>query len=77
MDTTFKIVAKTKSIPHTLFAVHPRVSVQDREKILASILALAKSEEGKALLKRGKLKPFKPTADSDYDAVRNFIQLLK
>ena len=76
IGATFNIVAKTKAIPHTLFAVHPRVSVQDRDKILTSILGLSKTEEGKAMLNRGNLKPFKVTVDADYDVVRNFNQLL-
>jgi phosphonate transport system substrate-binding protein len=77
MNTQLKIIAKTRSIPHTLFAVHPRVPEQEREKILQAILALSETEEGRALLKRGKLKPFIPINDSDYDEVRAFKALMK
>jgi phosphonate transport system substrate-binding protein len=72
MNTKLKVIAQTSSIPHTLFAVHPRVPAAEREKILQAILTLGDSEQGRALLKRGKLKPFVPINDGDYDGVRAF-----
>lgn len=77
MNTKLKIVAKTTEIPHTLFAIHPRVSNEDREKVLQAILTLADTEEGQVLLKRGRLKPFVPIKDKDYDVVRAFDALIK
>lgn len=70
MNVTLDIIVETTSIPHTLFAVHPRVSEQDRNKLLSTILSWKDTKDGKALLSRGKLKPFKAVKDSDYDVVR-------
>lgn len=77
MNTKLKVIAETRKIPHTLFAVHPKISETDREKILQALQALSKTEEGRKLLKRGKLKPFIPIKDSDYDVVRNFNALIR
>ena len=77
MDTKLKIIAETRKIPHTLFAAHPRISAAEREKILQTLQALHTTEEGRQVLKRGKLKPFIPIEDHDYDVVRNFQALVK
>lgn len=70
MHTELKIIASSREIPHTLFAVHPRVPIKDREALRARILGWGKTEEGKALLARGELTPFVPIGDSDYNVVR-------
>ena len=75
MGSDLKIIAETRKIPHTLFAAHPRISAAEREKILQTLQALSTTEEGRQLLQRGKLKPFKPITDSYYDGVRNFQKL--
>ncbi|KPJ94799.1 MAG: hypothetical protein AMJ53_04555 [Gammaproteobacteria bacterium SG8_11] len=76
MDTQLKIIAETRKIPHTLFAAHPKISAAERDKILQALQSLSATEEGRQLLKRGKLKPFVPVNDHDYDVVRNFKALV-
>jgi phosphonate transport system substrate-binding protein len=75
MHTKLKIIAETRKIPHTLFAAHPRISVAEREKILQTLQTLHSTEDGRLLLQRGKLKPFIPINDQDYDVVREFQAL--
>lgn len=70
MKVELKIVAKSISIPHTLFATHPRVSDKDRQVMLTIILSLQKSEEGRKILAQGKLKPFVVISDEKYNVVR-------
>ncbi|WP_455210844.1 phosphate/phosphite/phosphonate ABC transporter substrate-binding protein [Kaarinaea lacus] len=72
MGVELKIIAETRKIPHTLFAAHPKITPAEREKILQILQALAATEEGRRLLQRGKLKPFKPVTDAHYDEVRDF-----
>jgi phosphonate transport system substrate-binding protein len=67
-----RTVMDSKKIPHTLFAVHPRVPEKIRKKLRDTILGWGKEEATMELLKRGRLKPFRPIADSDYDIVRKF-----
>jgi len=74
MNVKMNVIMETSSIPHTLFTVHPRVSISDREILLSTILSLAKSKAGKEMLERGQLKPFKAIDDKAYDVVREFIK---
>lgn len=77
MKSNLKVIAKTTAIPHSLFTVHPRVSQADREKISQVLMTLHETEEGRVLMKLGKLKPFMPITDKDYDVVRAFNALTK
>jgi len=70
MKIKFKIILRTKEIPHTLFAVHSRIPAFERKIILDTILSWNKSIPGRAMLKRGRMKPFKEIMDKDYDIVR-------
>lgn len=67
-----RTVMESKKIPHTLFAVHPRVPEKTRQKLREIILGWGSTEVSKEMLKRGRLKPFRVIADSDYDIVRKF-----
>lgn len=70
MKTKLKLIAKTKSIPSTLFAVHPRVSEEERKKLLKQISTWPNTKEGKKLLKGTKVEKFIPIKNSEYDGVR-------
>ncbi|MGD8575872.1 MAG: PhnD/SsuA/transferrin family substrate-binding protein, partial [Thiohalophilus sp.] len=70
MKVELKTIAKTRDIPHTLFAIHSRVPEEERKKITQRIINWANTDEGQELLKRGSLKPFVEIQDSDYDIVR-------
>lgn len=70
MKVKLKTVMRTMDIPHALFSIHPRVPKKEREKIRQRILNWANTEKGRALLKRGSLKPFVAISDADYDIVR-------
>lgn len=74
MKVTLKIISKSKSIPHTLFSIHPRVPSGLQKKIRARILEWGKTDEGKKLLARGRLKPLRAIRDSDYDVVRGMTK---
>ena len=75
MNTTLKIIATSRTIPHSLFAVHPRIGADDRQKISQALQSLANTETGRQLLKQGNLTPFVPIKDQAYDVVRNFKAL--
>jgi ABC-type phosphate/phosphonate transport system substrate-binding protein len=70
MKVKLKTIAKTRDIPHTLFAIHSRVPEEERKRITQRIINWANTDEGQELLKRGSLKPFIEIQDSDYDIVR-------
>ncbi len=74
MKAQLKIIGKTKNIPHTLFSIHPRISNAEQEKIRQQILDWGKTEEGKKMLARGRLKPLKSIQDNDYNIVRKMTK---
>ena len=67
-------MAKTKSIPNTLFAVHPRVPQEVFDKLLQQVLSWPMTEEGRVLLKGTKVEQFITTDDKDYDVVREMAK---
>ncbi|MBW6476150.1 MAG: phosphate/phosphite/phosphonate ABC transporter substrate-binding protein [Chromatiales bacterium] len=71
MNVSLKAVDTSQEIPHTLFAIHPRVPAEHRELIRSRILAWPDSDSGKAILSRGQLTPFIAIRDKDYDIVRS------
>ncbi len=73
----FKVIYETKSLPHSLFVVHPRVSESVREKIQQRIIRWSSDEQGRLMLKKGRMLSFVKTTDSDYDAVREFLDSRK
>jgi len=72
----FRVLAKSQSISHSLFVVHPRVPKSDREIILKTILSLADTETGRKLLEKGELKPFIAVTDAEYDSVREYSRAM-
>lgn len=72
MKVKLKVIAETDPIPHTLFAIHPRVPEYEREIIRERIVNWAKTREGRKLLDTGKLSSFIPIENSAYDIVREF-----
>ena len=70
MKVTFKQIAHTRSIPHTLFAVSPGVPEKQQKIIRDTILSWSTTEEGKKMLERGRMRPFKAISDKGYDIVR-------
>lgn len=70
MKVDMDIIAKTGSIPHALFTAHPGLSTQEYQKIKSAILSWSKTKRGQALLKHGKLSPYKAIKDEDYNVVR-------
>jgi len=74
MKLELKIIGRSKAIPHTLFSAHPRVPVNVRKNMRNRILNWGKTESGKQLLERGRIKPLKAIKDSDYDIVRRMAK---
>lgn len=74
MKITLRTIGRSRAIPHTLFSIHPRIPATERQIILNRILAWGKTESGKQLLARGRLKPMRAIKDSDYDIVRKMAQ---
>lgn len=74
MNIEFKVISSSREIPHTLFAIHPRVPKDTREAIQARILNWSNTREGQELLGRGKLTPFVPVTDRDYNVVRELAR---
>lgn len=72
MKVAMNTIAKTDPIPHTLFAIHPRVPQHEREIIRERMLNWATTKEGRKLLDTGKLSTFVRIEDSAYDIVREF-----
>jgi phosphonate transport system substrate-binding protein len=70
MKSELKVIARSREIPHTLFAVHPRVPAKDRELLRTRILSWGETPVGKELLARGELTPFVSIQDADYNVVR-------
>ena len=77
MKVDLKVAIETSGIPHTLFIAHPRMPEADREKITSTILSWASTENGKKLLERGRMKPFKRISDQEYNGVRKIASSLK
>ena len=73
----FRVIAETPTISHALFIVHPRVSKQEREVILKTILSWSATESGKQLLEKGGLKPFIAVTDAEYDSVRVYTRKIQ
>ena len=74
MKVTLKTIAESKAIPHTLFAVHPRIPAADKDKIQQRIMSWGKTVEGKKMLERGKMKPLQPIKDEEYNIVRQMAK---
>jgi phosphonate transport system substrate-binding protein len=71
-----KVIGESPSIPHVLFATHPRVKEEDRKKMLKVLLSWSKTREGKEMLKRSKLNIYNAITDDAYDVVRDLKKTL-
>jgi len=69
----FRVVAETRTIPHTLFAVHPRNSKQLREQVRKAVLNLDKTLDGKEFLSLARFARFLEANDKEYDIVREIL----
>lgn len=76
-NVTFRVLAETQTISHSLFIVHPRVSAKDRETIRKTILSWDKTKAGRLLLERGELKPFIAVTDEEYSEVRKYARQMQ
>lgn len=74
MKTTLKVIVKTKGIPNSIFAVHPRVPELLRQKIIEQIASWPMTDTGKKILTGTKVERFVVAKDSDYDIVRTLAQ---
>ncbi len=74
---SFKVIYETKPLPHALFVVHPRVPKETREVIQKRILNWGSDSKGRLMLKKGRLLNFIKATDSDYDVVREFMDMKK
>ena len=72
-----KVLAETKTISHSLFIVHPRISEKHRDAILKAILSWPKTESGRQILEKGQLKPFIAVTDAEYDTVREYSRKMQ
>lgn len=70
MKRKLHIVAKTKGISNSLFAIHPRVSKEKIAKLKASITSWHKFKGCRSLLTGAKVSSFATIEDSQYDEVR-------
>ena len=69
-------LAVTPAIPHALYAVHARVSKQDRETIRRVILGWSETKSGRQWLMQAGFYPFVAVSDSEYDIVRDYAKFL-
>ena len=77
MNTKFRILIKSSSIPGSLFVVHSSVPEPERTIIKNTLLSLSLSQEGKILFGTMKGPRFKNVNDTDYDIVREYWDKLK
>jgi len=74
MKADLKVAFETPGIPHTLFIAHPSIPQEEKDKLTETILSWASTEEGKEILSRGRMKPFKKITDAEYDIVREIAR---
>ena len=75
-----RTIARSPSIPQTLFVVHSRVTRKDRETIRRTLLTSTLqglAPELREFISRDAQQPFIPAEDSDYDIVRQYWSLLE
>jgi len=79
-DSTFRkrlrILAKSPSIPHTLFAIHPRIPEAQRNTIKKRILNWPNTSSGKTIINSLGFGEFVPATDSEYAPVRHYLKTI-
>lgn len=74
MGITLRTVGESIQVPHTLFAVHPRVPAAVRDKLTQRILNWGNNPDGQQLLQRGSLTSFRKTKDDEYNIIRSLLK---
>jgi ABC-type phosphate/phosphonate transport system substrate-binding protein len=75
-----RVIARSPSIPQSLFVVHSRVSPKDRETVRETLLHTTLqglAPELSEYLSRDPQKPFIPVQDADYDVVRQYWRMVE
>jgi len=72
-----RVIAESKAIPATTFAIHRRVDPVLREKLVQRILGWKQNSEGKRILEKLHHTHYIPSHDSDYDLVREILDEIK
>lgn len=71
MEVKFQVISQTLEIPHTLFAVHPRVPQSHHAKLTNALIKWSDTPAGKKVLANKKIVPFNKIDDKAYDIVRS------
>ena len=70
MEVKFQVISQTLEIPHTLFAIHPRVNSNHKKVFSESLVNWSNTPEGKAMLTSDWLMPLRHITNKEYDIVR-------
>jgi len=70
----FRIVANSRPVPGTAYAVHTRVPKQIRDTLQKRITHWASTTRGQSLLDSVKMPGFVSSVDEDYDPVRTILK---
>ena len=65
-----RVLWKTESYPPHAIAAHPRVSLEDRRRLLEAMVEMNDDPEAKPLLEAIEFKGFAPAEDREWDEVR-------
>jgi phosphonate transport system substrate-binding protein len=77
MKTKLKVIAESKYIPHSLFAVHYRIPKEKMDiitEVLLNTMLLGVPADLRKTFVVGDKKPFIRIADSDMDEVRSYLR---
>ena len=69
-----RLLAKSKSLAHLPWAIRGDMKVNEKEKIINSLLSLNDSSNGKSVLEAAGLTGIRPALDRDYDEHRLIIK---
>ncbi|MFV2005225.1 MAG: phosphate/phosphite/phosphonate ABC transporter substrate-binding protein [Gammaproteobacteria bacterium] len=69
-----RVLAKSKSLAHLPWAVSGKMDKKEKEKIIASLLLLNDTRDGRSILKAAGLSGIRVAQDSDYDEHRLIIK---
>ncbi len=66
LRSRLRVIATTRACPSHPVAAHPRVPLEDREKVRQALLTLSQTPQGQALLKKVPVVTFLPVTYEDY-----------
>jgi len=72
-----RVIAESKAIPATTFAIHRRVDPVLRDKLVQRMLGWTQDSEGKPILEKLHHTHYIPSHDRDYDSVREILEDIK